>query len=209
MMVNDSLSMTKTAPAAPRIAETAVIDPEAYVHETAWVDADVRLEQGVRVWHFCHLQRGCHVGANSSLGQNVYVGAGVEIGRNVRIQNNVSVYQGVRLEDGVFCGPSCVFTNDLTPRAEFPKGPAAYRPTWVGRGATIGANATVVCGHTIGAYAMIAAGAVVTADVPPHALMAGVPARQIGRVCVCGARLPESGICPACGRDCPAPAATL
>lgn len=129
---------------------------------------------------FCHIQRGARIGKNCSLGQNVNVSNNVKIGNGVKIQNNVSVYEGVELEDYVFCGPSCVFTNDLTPRAKYPKGTAGYKKTIVKEGASIGANATIVCGHTIGKGAMIAAGAVVTKDVPDYALMAGVPARQIG-----------------------------
>ena len=129
------------------------------------------------------------------------VSKNVKIGNGVKIQNNVSVYEGVTLEDNVFCGPSMVFTNDLTPRAEFPKGSANYKKTLVKKGATIGANATIVCGHTLGEYCTIAAGAVVTKDVPPHALMAGVPAKQIGWVCTCGAVLDKNGHCKVCGKE--------
>ena len=135
-----------------------------------------------KIWHFCHIQSGARIGKRCSLGQNVNISNNVVIGNDVKIQNNVSVYEGVEIEDGVFCGPSCVFTNDLTPRARFPKGHEHYRKTVVKEGASIGANATIVCGHIIGKYAMIASGAVVTKDVPDYALVAGVPAQIIGKV---------------------------
>lgn len=153
-----------------------------FVHESSYVDGDVTIGEGTKVWHFCHIQSGARIGDNCSFGQNVNVGKNVIIGNNCRVQNNVSVYEGVILENGVFCGPSCVFTNDLTPRALFPKGCEGYRRTVVKEGASIGANATVVCGHTIGKCAMIAAGAVVTKDVPDFALVMGVPARVVGHV---------------------------
>ena len=153
-----------------------------YVHESSYVDENVEIGDNTKIWHFCHIQKGARIGANCSLGQNVNVSNNVVIGNACKIQNNVSIYEGVELEDGVFCGPSCVFTNDLTPRARFPKGREGYKKTLVKEGASIGANATIVCGHTIGKYAMIAAGAVVTKDVPDNALMAGIPAVQIGTV---------------------------
>ncbi len=155
---------------------------EYYVHESSYIDENVIIGIGTKIWHFCHVQSGASIGENCSLGQNVNISNNVMIGNGVRIQNNVSVYEGVELEDYVFCGPSCVFTNDLTPRVEYPKGSAGYKKTVVKRGASIGANATIVCGHTIGEYAMIAAGAVVTKDVPPYTLVAGVPAKAIGKV---------------------------
>jgi len=170
-----------------------------YVHESSYIDDDVQIGDGTKIWHFCHVQKGARIGEGCTLGQNVNIGNRVRIGNGVKIQNNVSVYEGVELEDYVFCGPSMVFTNDLTPRSKYPKGPAGYKRTLVKYGASIGANATIVCGHTIGRWAMIAAGAVVTKDVPDYALMAGVPARQIGWVCECGTVLPESLACPACG----------
>lgn len=171
-----------------------------YIHESSYVDENVSIGEGTKIWHYCHVQSGAVIGRNCSLGQNVNVSNNVSIGDGCKIQNNVSLYEGVVLEDYVFCGPSCVFTNDLTPRAKYPKGREAYVRTLVMEGASIGANATIVCGHIIGRWAMIGAGAVVTTDVPDHALMLGVPARQVGWMCVCGQRLPERLICKYCGR---------
>ena len=155
---------------------------EYFVHESSYIDDNVEIGEGTKIWHFCHVQSGARIGKNCTLGQNVNVSNNVVIGNGVKIQNNVSIYEGVELKDNVFCGPSCVFTNDLTPRAAYPKGRENYKKTIVKEGATIGANATIVCGHPIGCYAMIAAGAVVTSDVPDYALMVGVPARQKGAV---------------------------
>ncbi len=170
-----------------------------YVHPTACVDEGAEIGEDTQVWHFCHVQAEARVGKGCKLGQNVFVGNHVVIGDGCKLQNNVSVYDGVQLENHVFCGPSCVFTNDLTPRAQFPKGREHFVPTLVREGASIGANATVVCGHTIGRYAMVGAGAVVATDVPDHALMLGTPAKPAGFVCTCGRRL--SGLtCKACGR---------
>ncbi len=173
-------------------------DKDYMVHESSYVDDDVRIGAGTKIWHFCHIQRGAVIGKNCSLGQNVNVGNNVKIGNGVRIQNNVSIYEGVEIEDNVFCGPSCVFTNVTTPRAHFPVH-GVYAKTLIKAGASLGANSTIVCGHTVGRSAMIAAGAVVTKDVKDYALMAGVPARQIGWVCECGKRLGEDLVC-SCGR---------
>ena len=171
-----------------------------FVHESSYVDDGAAIGRGTKIWHFCHIQSGAVIGESCSLGQNVNISGNVRIGKGVKIQNNVSVYEGVTLEDYVFCGPSCVFTNDLTPRAQYPKGRAGYKKTVVRNNATIGANATIVCGHELGEYCTIAAGAVVTRDVPPHALMAGVPAKQTGWVCECGQVLDKELRCPDCGR---------
>lgn len=173
----------------------------AFVHESSYIDDDVHIGANTKIWHFCHVQAGASIGDNCSLGQNVNVANNVHIGNNVKIQNNVSVYEGVEIGDGVFCGPSCVFTNDLTPRARYPKGPAAYKRTAVCDGTSIGANATIVCGHRVGTCALIGAGAVVTCDVPDHALMLGVPAKQRGWVCECGELLSEGLECAVCGRS--------
>lgn len=169
------------------------------IHESAYVDDDVQIAEGSKVWHFSHILGQSRIGKNVSIGQNVVIGPQVTIGNNCKIQNNVSVYQGVTLEDGVFCGPSCVFTNVNNPRAEIER-KHEFRPTLVRRGATIGANATIVCGVTIGEYAFIAAGAVVTTDVPAFALVAGVPARRIGWMSHSGERLGADLVCPASGR---------
>lgn len=161
------------------------------IHPSAVVDAGAEIGAGTRIWHFCHVMGGARIGARCVLGQNVFVGARVTIGDGVKIQNNVSLYDEVVLEDDVFCGPSMVFTNVTTPRA-FIERKHEYRSTRVRRGATLGANCTVLCGTEIGAYALVGAGAVVTHDVSPHALVVGVPARQVGWVCRCGARLVAS-----------------
>lgn len=171
-----------------------------FIHESSYVDDGVKIGRGTKIWNFCHIQAGAEIGENCSIGQNVNISNNVKIGNGCKLQNNVSVYEGVELEDYVFCGPSMVFTNDLTPRAKYPKGSVGYKKTLLKIGATVGANATVVCGNTLGKWSMIAAGAVVTKDVPDYALMAGVPAKQIGWVCECGERLDEDFQCEKCGR---------
>ena len=171
-----------------------------YVHESSYVDDGVKIGSGTKIWHFCHIQKDAVIGSDCSLGQNVNIGSNVRIGNGVRIQNNVSVYEGVELEDNVFCGPSCVFTNVNTPRAHFPVH-GVYARTRVREGASLGANCTIVCGHTIGRSALIGAGSVVTGDVKDYALMAGVPARQIGWVCECGKRLRTPDLTCSCGRS--------
>jgi UDP-2-acetamido-3-amino-2,3-dideoxy-glucuronate N-acetyltransferase len=172
-----------------------------FVHESSYIDEGVSIGRGTKIWHFCHIQKGAQIGENCSLGQNVNIGNNVKIGNGVKIQNNVSVYEGVELEDFVFCGPSMVFTNILTPRSKYPRKGEGYKRTLVKYGASIGANATIVCGHTIGKWAMIGSGAVVTKDVPDYALMVGVPAKQIGWVCECGIPLKEGYKCKECGRE--------
>jgi UDP-2-acetamido-3-amino-2,3-dideoxy-glucuronate N-acetyltransferase len=175
-------------------------DAGYFRHESAYVDDGAVIGAETKIWHFCHVMPGARIGARCSLGQNVYVG-NVVIGNDVKIQNNVSVYDGVTLEDHVFCGPSMVFTNVINPRAEIVR-KSEYKQTLVRRGATIGANATVLCGCTIGEYAFIAAGAVVRGDVPAYALMAGVPAVRKGWMCRCGVRLQLRDVderCAACG----------
>lgn len=168
---------------------------DVFVHESSYVDNNVTIGSGTKIWHFSHILTNCEIGKDSSLGQNVVVGPNVVIGSRVKIQNNVSVYEGVTLEDGVFCGPSCVFTNVNNPRSEILR-KDEYRKTIVRRGASIGANATIICGHDLGEYCFIAAGAVVTKEVPAYALMAGTPARRIGWMSKAGGRLGEDLICP-------------
>lgn len=153
-----------------------------FIHESSYVDNDVNIGDKTKIWHFCHIQSGAKIGERCSLGQNVNISNNVKIGNGVKIQNNVSVYEGVTIEDNVFLGPSCVFTNDLIPRAEYPKGKKNYLRTLIKEGASIGANATIICGNIIGKYAMIAAGSVVTKDIPDFCLVRGVPARICGRV---------------------------
>jgi UDP-2-acetamido-3-amino-2,3-dideoxy-glucuronate N-acetyltransferase len=171
-----------------------------FAHETAIIDAGATIGPRTRIWHWAHISSQAMIGANCTLGQNVYVG-NARIGDNVKIQNNVSVYDAVVLEDDVFCGPSMVFTNVINPRSHIPR-KSEYKQTLVKRGATIGANAVIICGHTIGSYAMIGAGAVVTKDVPDYALVVGNPGRKIGWVCQCGIQLKQANghaRCPACG----------
>ncbi|MFZ1108533.1 MAG: DapH/DapD/GlmU-related protein [Rhodomicrobium sp.] len=169
--------------------------PGVLVHESAYIDMPTRIGEGTRIWHFVHVLKDCDIGRTCTLGQNVMVGPGVRVGDNCKIQNNVSIYSGVELEDSVFCGPSCVFTNVINPRAAIERKTEFLR-TRVCSGATIGANATIVCGHSLGAYCFIAAGAVVTKDVPAFALMAGVPARRVGWMGRAGVRLGPDLICP-------------
>lgn len=171
-----------------------------FAHPSAYVDEPCEIGTGTKIWHFCHVMKNAKLGERCNLGQNVFIAEGVVIGNNVKIQNNVSIYKGVELEDDVFCGPSCVFTNVINPRSQIVRH-SEYLPTLVRRGATIGANATIVCGYTIGRYAFLGAGAVVASDVPDYAIMLGVPARRRGWMSRHGHRLTitdEAGnwICP-------------
>jgi UDP-2-acetamido-3-amino-2,3-dideoxy-glucuronate N-acetyltransferase len=178
-----------------------MIDATAFIHESSYVDEGATVGAGSKIWHFCHVMPGAAIGNRCSLGQNVVVMNGVTVGDNCKIQNNVSLYEGVVLEQDVFCGPSMVFTNVMNPRSHVSR-KDEYRRTLVKRGASIGANATIVCGTTLGEYCFIGAGAVVTRDVAPFARMAGVPAKRIGWMCQCGERLPDAtgGVrCAACG----------
>jgi len=175
-----------------------------FIHESSYVDDGCDIGEGTKIWHFCHLMAGARIGRRCNIGQNVNIASGVVLGDNVKVQNNVSLYSGVVLEDDVFCGPSMVFTNVSTPRSHVSR-QGEYQTTRVRRGATLGANSTIVCGVTIGEYAFIGAGAVVTKDVAPYALIVGNPGRQSGWMCVCGAKLaagpqpPEAAACRRCG----------
>lgn len=169
-----------------------------FVHESSYIDDGVTIGPGTKIWHFSHILKNCTIGENCSFGQNVVVGPNVQIASNVKVQNNVSIYEGVVLEDGVFCGPSCVFTNVNNPRSEIPR-KDEYRQTIVKRGASIGANATIVCGNNLGEYCFIAAGAVVTKDVPSYAIVAGNPAKRIGWISRSGGKLGADLICPISG----------
>ena len=175
--------------------------PDYFAHESSYIDDGAQIGKGTKIWHFCHVMPGAVIGERCNLGQNVVVMGGTRIGNNVKIQNNVSIYEGVVLEDDVFCGPSCVFTNVTNPRSHVSR-KSEYRQTLVRRGSSIGANATIVCGVTLGEYSFVGAGAVVTSDVPDFALMVGVPARRVGWMCRCGERLAEGQgevVCGACG----------
>lgn len=169
--------------------------PKVRIHESSYVDDPVSIGEGTAIWHFCHILNDVTIGSSCSIGQNVVIGPRVTVGSRCKIQNNVSLFEGVTLEDDVFCGPSCVFTNVVNPRAHISR-KAEFKPTLVMRGATIGANATIVCGVTIGRFAFIAAGAVVTKSVSDFALVAGVPARRIGWMSKSGKRLGSNLICP-------------
>lgn len=178
------------------------MDKPYFVHESSYVDEGCEIGEGTKVWHFSHIMSGCKIGKHCSIGQNVVISPGVILGEGVRIQNNVSVYTGVICDDGVFLGPSCVFTNVINPRA-FIERKHEFRKTLIKKGASIGANATIVCGHTIGCYALVGAGSVVTKNVPDYAMVYGCPAEVRGYVCQCGEQLPFSGetaVCPACGK---------
>jgi UDP-2-acetamido-3-amino-2,3-dideoxy-glucuronate N-acetyltransferase len=173
-----------------------------YVHPSSFIDQPVEIGEGTKIWHFCHIMKNARIGKGCVLGQNVNIASRVIIGNNVKIQNNVSIYDDITLEDDVFCGPSMVFTNVFNPRSHVSR-KDQYRTTLVKKGATIGANATVVCGHTIGEYSFVGAGSVVTHDVPAFALVYGNPCRQRGWMCVCGVKLVQEAAgwrCGDCGR---------
>ena len=172
--------------------------PNVLIHESTYVDEPVTIGDGTRIWHFCHILGHVKIGESCVIGQNVMIGPRVTVGNRCKIQNNVSIYPGVTLSDGVFCGPSCVFTNVVNPRAEIER-KHEFLPTLVNRGATIGANATIVCGHTLGQYCFIGAGTVVVSDVPDFALVVGNPGRQVGWMSKAGHRLDENLICPSDG----------
>lgn len=172
--------------------------PGALIHISSYVDEGARIGEGTRIWHFCHILPGTVIGKDCSIGQNVMIGPRVKIGNGCKIQNNVSLYDGVELADDVFCGPSCVFTNVSNPRANVSR-KDEFRTTPIGRGASIGANATIVCGHSLGEYCFIGAGSVVTKDVPAYALMVGNPARRVGWMSRAGERLSADLVCPRSG----------
>jgi UDP-2-acetamido-3-amino-2,3-dideoxy-glucuronate N-acetyltransferase len=174
------------------------MEREYFAHESSYIDDGCKIGKGTKIWHFCHIMGGSEIGENCNIGQNVVISPGVVVGDGVKIQNNVSIYTGVTIEEGAFLGPSCVFTNVINPRS-FVERKDEYRKTVVGKGASIGANSTIVCGNNIGRYAFVGAGAVVTKDVPDFALVYGNPARMHGYVCKCGAKLPESLRCDVCG----------
>jgi UDP-2-acetamido-3-amino-2,3-dideoxy-glucuronate N-acetyltransferase len=182
------------SPSRPPQSNTVRFE-DVFIHESAYVDDPCKIGRGTKIWHFAHVLKNCDIGESCSIGQNVMIGPDVTVGARCKIQNNVSLYAGVHLEDDVFCGPSCVFTNVNNPRAAYER-KNEFAITHVSKGATIGANATIVCGHTLGAYCFIAAGAVVTGNVPAYALMAGVPAKRKGWVSRAGRKLGPDLVCP-------------
>ena len=179
------------------------MNADYFAHESSCIDDGALIGPGTKIWHFCHVMLGATIGSDCSIGQNVFIGRDVVVGNNVKIQNNVSLYEGVLLEDYVFCGPSMVFTNVINPRSHISR-KDEYQQTLVKKGATLGANSTILCGITIGRYAFVGAGALINKDVPDYALMVGVPARRVAWMCECGIRLKledEVGACLACGNS--------
>jgi UDP-2-acetamido-3-amino-2,3-dideoxy-glucuronate N-acetyltransferase len=200
LRINKGKNLLKREDLAPGVQKDS---PSYFAHESAFIDDGVQIGKGTKIWHVSHVLKGSTIGENCKIGQNVVIGPNAVVGNNVKIQNNVSVYEGVTLEDHVFCGPSMVFTNVFTPRSEIPR-MTVLKPTLVRRGVTIGANCTIICGITLGTYAFIGAGAVVTKDVPDYALVVGNPARVSGWVCSCGFKLKVRGSsvkCSECGLD--------
>ncbi len=207
MLQNGVLKVLQKAERCLSTPTTALHDQPAgnnfFVHESSFVDTDVLVEKGTKIWHFSHIIKGSEIGKNCIIGQNVMIGSNVKIGDRCKVQNNVSIYNGITIEEDVFCGPSCVFTNVYNPRA-FVERKDEFMPTPIKRGATIGANATIVCVVTIGRFSLVSAGATVKKDVPDYALVVGVPAKQIGWVCKCGVSLnafddKSSSTCENCG----------
>ena len=175
------------------------MEQDYFVHESSYVDEGCRIGKGTKIWHFCHIMKGCTIGEDCNIGQNVVISPEVVLGRNCKVQNNVSVYTGVRCEDDVFLGPSMVFTNVINPRAAVSR-KDEFKPTLIKRGASIGANATIVCGHDIGKYAFVGAGSVVTKTVPAYTMVVGNPAKWYAYVCKCGCKLNKNLVCTECGK---------
>lgn len=173
-----------------------------FVHESSYIDEPCKIGKGTKIWHFCHIMSDCEIGENCNIGQNVVISPNVKLGRNIKIQNNVSVYSGVIAEDNVFIGPSCVFTNVINPRSHVSR-KNEYMNTVLHEGCSLGANSTIICGHSIGKYALVGAGSVVTKDVPDYAIVVGNPAHIIGYVCNCGEKIVfnnEEAVCKSCGK---------
>ena len=185
------------------LKEDKYMEKQYYVHESSYVDEPCTIGKGTKIWHFTHVMPNCEIGEQCNIGQNVVISSGVILGNNVKIQNNVSVYTGVKCEDDVFLGPSCVFTNVINPRSHVSR-KDEYKETLLKQGASVGANATIVCGHNIGKYAFVGAGTVVTKDVPDYALVVGNPARQLGWMCQCGEKIhfkENNAVCLACSKE--------
>ncbi|MFQ5451042.1 MAG: Gfo/Idh/MocA family oxidoreductase [Nitrospinaceae bacterium] len=192
------LQVLQQAQASLGSSQGESLPKDYFFHESSYVDQDCTIGKGTKIWHYSHILKGSRIGEKVNIGQNVVIGPNGRIGNNVKIQNNVSIYEGVVLEDDVFCGPSCVFTNVINPRSAIPR-KHLFQPTLLKRGTTIGANATILCGNTIGKYSFVGAGSVVTGDIPDYALVQGNPAKRVGWICECGVKLNENGARPECG----------